>query len=176
MIQASIGIDASTETKSDPTQSQSIGREKLKAKGPRITTKVNGKTAKVDPAKNANAPETPSEISNKKRSWDSDLSEAQLSVDHRSTQSSSRKRPRTRTITPGANDAVEDFVPVALQKDDISEEVERRLKLKEERRKKSSAEPEKKRKRDSTSSKDGNGYPETSKNRLKRSRDTSDGV
>jgi hypothetical protein len=73
---------------------------------------------------------------------------------------------RTTREILGERDAVEDFVPVALQKDDISEEVERRLKLKEERRKKLSAEPEKKRKRDSTSSNNG-----VAEGKTKRSRD-----
>jgi hypothetical protein len=41
-----------------------------------------------------------------------------------------------------------------MQKDDISDEVERRLQLKEERRRKLNAEPEKKRKRDSDHSRD----------------------
>lgn len=73
-----------------------------------------------------------------------------------------RKRLRTTRISSQDHEAVEDFVPVALQKDDISDEVSRRLKLKEERRKARSAEPERKRKRDSSSS------HRSSKTRVKR--------
>jgi hypothetical protein len=62
------------------------------------------------------------------------------------------KRQRTKRAIPGANDDVKDVTPVAMQTEDISDEVERRLKLKEERRKKSNNESEKKRKRDSTGS------------------------
>lgn len=102
----------------------------------------------------------------KKRSWDNDFSEGlESGIDYTINQSS-RKRLRTTREVSGEHDAVEDFVPVALQKDDISDEVERRLRLKEERRKKMSAEPEKKRKRDSTSSNNG-----IAKSKTKRSRD-----
>lgn len=68
------------------------------------------------------------------------------------------KRTRTKLAIPGADDDVNDYVPVALQKDDISEEVERRLRLREERReKRGKLQPAEKRKRDS----DGDGAAAT---------------
>ncbi|KAF4987294.1 hypothetical protein F66182_16764 [Fusarium sp. NRRL 66182] len=128
---------------------------------------MNGSKPKVETAESGITTE---KGTSKKRSWDVDLSEGRESGIDYTVNQSSRKRPRTTREIPGQRDAVEDFVPVALQKDDISEEVERRLKLKEERRKKMSAEPEKKRKRDSTSSNNG-----IAKSRTKRSRDVNTG-
>jgi hypothetical protein len=59
------------------------------------------------------------------------------------------KRTRTKRVMPGADDDVGDYVPVALQKDDISEQVERRLRLREEQRRVQLDEPGKKRRRSS---------------------------
>ncbi|KAF4155442.1 hypothetical protein CNMCM6936_009020 [Aspergillus lentulus] len=61
------------------------------------------------------------------------------------------KRKRLDLAIPGAEQEVADVMPVALETEDISEEVQRRLKIKEERRKKRDAKPEK-RKRDSLAS------------------------
>jgi hypothetical protein len=139
----------------------------MKARIPRVPNKMNGSKPEVETAKSGIAKEGGT---SKKRSWDNDLSEGRESSIDYATNQSSRKRLRTTRKILGEHDAVEDFVPVALQKDDISEEVERRLKLKEERRKKMSAEPEKKRKRDSTSSNNG-----VAKGKAKRSRDVNAG-
>jgi hypothetical protein len=139
----------------------------MKAKVPRVFNKINSSNPKVETAKSAKAKEGGT---SKKRSWDNDLSEGRESSIDYTVNQSSRKRLRTSREISGEHDAVEDFVPVALQKDDISEEVERRLKLKEEQRKKLSAEPEKKRKRDSTSSNNG-----AAKGKTKRSRDVNTG-
>jgi hypothetical protein len=145
-------------------------REKLKARKPRPTTKVSGKRME----RNIDGTEsTTSEGGDRKRSRESDFSESQVGSEQGSQ--SSRKRLRTKREIAGAQDDVEDFVPVALQKDDISEEVERRLKLKEERRKNSSVEPDKKRRRDSTSSRNGSSSSWSAKNRTKRSRNSNYG-
>lgn len=68
-------------------------------------------------------------------------------VEYSSDSKTSQKRQRTRRRIPGADENVEDYIPVALQKDDISEEVEQRLRLREERRKKWNSALERKRKR-----------------------------
>lgn len=81
-----------------------------------------------------------------KRTWTEEDSEAPETADHL------QKRQRTKRKIPGADEDVKDVTPVAMQTEDISDEVERRLKLKEERRKKWNSKPEKKRKRDSTPS------------------------
>lgn len=65
--------------------------------------------------------------------------------------SRSSKRKRLDLAIPGAEQEVADVMPVALETEDISEEVQRRLKIKEERRKKRDAKAEK-RKRDSLAS------------------------
>lgn len=65
--------------------------------------------------------------------------------------SRSSKRKRLDLAIAGAEQEVADVMPVALETEDISEEVQRRLKIKEERRKKRDAKPEK-RKRDSLAS------------------------
>ncbi|RHZ63054.1 uncharacterized protein CDV56_105114 [Aspergillus thermomutatus] len=65
--------------------------------------------------------------------------------------SRSSKRKRLDLAIPGAEQEVADVLPVSLETEDISEEVQRRLKIKEERRKKRDAKPEK-RKRDSLAS------------------------
>ncbi|GFF58178.1 hypothetical protein IFM51744_09463 [Aspergillus udagawae] len=65
--------------------------------------------------------------------------------------SRSSKRKRLDLAIPGAEQEVADVMPVALETEDISEEVQRRLQIKEERRKKRDAKPEK-RKRDSLAS------------------------
>lgn len=57
------------------------------------------------------------------------LNASQISRDHPS------KRKRTSEIYQSAEEDIADIVPVSMRSDDISEEVERRLKLKEERRK-----------------------------------------
>lgn len=54
---------------------------------------------------------------------------------------------------PGADQDVRDVMPVSLETEDISDEVQRRLKIKEEQRRKRDAKPEKrKRDRDSLAS------------------------
>ncbi|KAL4948576.1 hypothetical protein BDW69DRAFT_189142 [Aspergillus filifer] len=63
------------------------------------------------------------------------------------------KRKRMDVTLPGADQDVQNFIPVALQTEDISEEVNRRLKIKDEMRRKRDAKPEKrKRDRDSLAS------------------------
>ncbi|KAE8375817.1 hypothetical protein BDV26DRAFT_266902 [Aspergillus bertholletiae] len=63
------------------------------------------------------------------------------------------KRKRLDIAMPGDEDDVRNVTPVALETEDISEEVQRRLKIKEEQRRKRIAKPEKqKRKRDSMAS------------------------
>ncbi|KAL4931962.1 uncharacterized protein BDV17DRAFT_288533 [Aspergillus undulatus] len=63
------------------------------------------------------------------------------------------KRKRVDMNLPGASENVQNFIPVALQTEDISEEVNRRLKIKEDMRRKRNAKPEKrKRDRDSLAS------------------------
>ncbi|KKK19776.1 hypothetical protein AOCH_003188 [Aspergillus ochraceoroseus] len=62
-----------------------------------------------------------------------------------------QKRKRLDVAVPGADEDVGDAIPVSLETDDISEEVQRRLKIKEERRKRRHAKPEK-RKRESLAS------------------------
>lgn len=68
------------------------------------------------------------------------------------------KRTRTKRAIPGADADVSDYVPVALQRDDISDQVEQRLRLREEQRRAkrslSDDDPGKKRKRDSGGPKD----------------------
>jgi hypothetical protein len=81
-----------------------------------------------------------------KRPWAVDETETPHSSD--SAENSVQKRRRTTRDIPGGDEDVSDFIPVAMQKDDISDEVERRLQLKEERRRKLNAAPEKKRKRE----------------------------
>lgn len=81
-----------------------------------------------------------------KRGWMEEDSEAQ------EISNPVEKRRRTKRSIPGADEDVNDVTPVAMQTDDISDEVERRLKIKEERRRKWNGKPEKKRKRDSTAS------------------------
>ena len=148
-------------------------QQRVRAKAPRLPNKTNSKNSNVEAANSGIASGSVNlGGSSKKRSWDNEFSETPESTMGLTASQSSRKRPRTTREIQGENDAVDDFVPVALQKDDISEEVDRRLRLKEERRKKLSAEPEKKRKRDSTSSNNG-----STKGRTKRSRElNTDGV
>jgi hypothetical protein len=66
-------------------------------------------------------------------------------------ESSGQKRTRTKRAIAGADDDVSDYVPIALQKDDISEQVERRLRLREEQRRAKYEQLGMKRKRDSSS-------------------------
>ncbi|KAH8696717.1 hypothetical protein BGW36DRAFT_428710 [Talaromyces proteolyticus] len=88
-----------------------------------------------------------------KRTW---VQDTDSGIEDRSDRNDdvSQKRPRTKLKLPGASNDVNDFVPVALQKDDISEEVEQRLRLREERREKRNTVSTNKRKRDSTTAKD----------------------
>ncbi|KAL4769048.1 hypothetical protein BDW60DRAFT_219222 [Aspergillus nidulans var. acristatus] len=63
------------------------------------------------------------------------------------------KRKRVDMAIPGADQDVRDVMPVSLETEDISDEVQRRLKIKEEQRRKRDAKPEKrKRDRDSLAS------------------------
>ncbi|KAL3432018.1 hypothetical protein BDV09DRAFT_187928 [Aspergillus tetrazonus] len=63
------------------------------------------------------------------------------------------KRKRVDMAMPGADQDVRDVMPVSLETEDISDEVQRRLKIKEEQRRKRDAKPEKrKRDRDSLAS------------------------
>ncbi|KAI9930427.1 hypothetical protein ASPWEDRAFT_171055 [Aspergillus wentii DTO 134E9] len=61
------------------------------------------------------------------------------------------KRKRLDLAIPGNDEDVRNVTPVSMETEDISEEVQRRLKIKEDRRKKRNAKPEK-RKRDSLAS------------------------
>ncbi|KAB8208693.1 hypothetical protein BDV34DRAFT_190037 [Aspergillus parasiticus] len=62
-----------------------------------------------------------------------------------------QKRKRLDMMMPGGDEDVRNVTPVALETEDISEEVQRRLEIKEEQRRKRSSKPEK-RKRDSMAS------------------------
>ncbi|KAL4883406.1 hypothetical protein BJY04DRAFT_184579 [Aspergillus karnatakaensis] len=63
------------------------------------------------------------------------------------------KRKRFDVAIPGRNEDVLDAIPVAMETEDISDEVQRRLKIKDEQRRKRDAKPEKrKRDRDSLAS------------------------
>lgn len=63
------------------------------------------------------------------------------------------KRKRTDVAIPGADDDVQSAIPVSLETEDISDEVQRRLEIKEEQRRKRDSKPEKrKRERDSLAS------------------------
>ncbi|KAL6230895.1 hypothetical protein BDW75DRAFT_221561 [Aspergillus navahoensis] len=63
------------------------------------------------------------------------------------------KRKRVDMAIPGADQDVRDVMPVSLETEDISDEVQRRLMIKEEQRRKRDAKPEKrKRDRDSLAS------------------------
>lgn len=63
------------------------------------------------------------------------------------------KRKRTDVAIPGADDDVQGAIPVSLETEDISDEVQRRLEIKEEQRRKRDSRPEKrKRDRDSLAS------------------------
>lgn len=64
---------------------------------------------------------------------------------------SASKRKRGDRILPSGDDDVRDAMPVSMETEDISEEVNRRLKIKEERRKKKDSKSEK-RKRESLTS------------------------
>ncbi|KAL1969764.1 hypothetical protein VTN77DRAFT_8317 [Rasamsonia byssochlamydoides] len=138
-------------------------RRKIKAmksrKGPIRSAGKESATGESEPlnAQNGNGRPSPSTTSSgetpgslpqklwpgQKRTWTEEDSEAP------ETANPLQKRQRTRRSIPGADDDVKDVIPVAMQTEDISDEVERRLKLKEERRRKWNSRPEKKRKRDS---------------------------
>ncbi|KAE8364632.1 hypothetical protein BDV27DRAFT_157679 [Aspergillus caelatus] len=62
-----------------------------------------------------------------------------------------QKRKRLDMMMPGGDEDVRNVTPVALETEDISEEVQRRLEIKEEQRRKRSSKPDK-RKRDSMAS------------------------
>ncbi|PLB51197.1 hypothetical protein P170DRAFT_436271 [Aspergillus steynii IBT 23096] len=79
----------------------------------------------------------------------------------------SQKRKRVDVTLPGNDENVRNVTPVSMETEDISEEVQRRLKIKEEKRKKRNAKPEK-RKRDSLASNGSTSSPgATSKPRKK---------
>lgn len=96
----------------------------------------------------------------KRGRMDQDIDGAEYSSDSRI---SLQKRQRTRRQIPGADENIEDYIPIALQKDDISEEVEQRLRLREERRKKWNSTLERKRKRSEERSHDTENNIETRK-------------
>lgn len=63
------------------------------------------------------------------------------------------KRKRTDVVIPGADEDVQGAIPVSLETEDISDEVQRRLEIKEDQRRKRDSKPEKrKRERDSLAS------------------------
>jgi hypothetical protein len=64
-----------------------------------------------------------------------------------------QKRKKTKDAFPYNNDYPGSVIPISMLTEDISDEVERRLKLREERRRKRNAKPEKRR-RDSIDSSD----------------------
>ncbi|PYI02800.1 hypothetical protein BO78DRAFT_410381 [Aspergillus sclerotiicarbonarius CBS 121057] len=64
----------------------------------------------------------------------------------------SHKRTRLEKSIPGADEDVRNVTPVSVETEDISEEVQRRLKIKEEQRKKRGTSKADKRKRDSMTS------------------------
>lgn len=71
-----------------------------------------------------------------------------------------QKRKRVDATLPGDDESVRNVTPVSMETEDISEEVQRRLKIKEEKRKKRNAKPEK-RKRDSLASNGSTSSPGT---------------
>lgn len=77
------------------------------------------------------------------------------------------KRKRTDRSIPGADEDVKNVTPVSMETEDISEEVNRRLKIKEEMRKKKDSKPEK-RKRDSLASNESTSPRGTVKPKAKR--------
>ncbi|KAL4981788.1 hypothetical protein BDW68DRAFT_171854 [Aspergillus falconensis] len=82
------------------------------------------------------------------------------------------KRKRVDVAIPGADQDVRDVMPVSLETEDISDEVQRRLKIKEEQRRKRDAKPEKrKRDRDSLVSNASTSSLASSKPRKKFKRD-----
>lgn len=64
----------------------------------------------------------------------------------------SSKRKRIDEFIPGADEDIRRFSPVSVETEDISEEVQRRLKIKEEQRKRRETSKVDKRKRDSLTS------------------------
>ena len=71
-------------------------------------------------------------------------------------QNFSQKRKRLDSILPGNHEDMRSVTPVSIETEDISEEVQRRLEIKEEQRKKrgSSTSEKRKRNRDSLASND----------------------
>lgn len=72
----------------------------------------------------------------------------------------SQKRKRVDATLPGYDESMSNATPVSMETEDISEEVQRRLRIKEEQRKKRNAKPEK-RKRDSLASNGSTSSPGT---------------
>ncbi|RJE21737.1 hypothetical protein PHISCL_05921 [Aspergillus sclerotialis] len=88
----------------------------------------------------------------KRRRLDPDASNSEPEVPElKSTPKSVPKRTRTGRSIPGDDEDVRNVTPVSMETEDISEEVDRRLRIKEERHRKKDAKPEK-RKRESMAS------------------------
>ncbi|KAJ9298548.1 hypothetical protein DTO271G3_3515 [Paecilomyces variotii] len=85
----------------------------------------------------------------KKRSWREDEEVESENVED--TAGSTQKRKRTNGFVPGQDEDVKAIMPVSMETEDISDEVARRLKIREERRKNRNKAPEK-RKRESMNS------------------------
>ncbi|KAJ9244494.1 hypothetical protein DTO169E5_1712 [Paecilomyces variotii] len=85
----------------------------------------------------------------KKRSWRDDEEVESENVED--TAGSTQKRKRTNGFVPGHDEDVKTIMPVSMETEDISDEVARRLKIREERRKNRNKPPEK-RKRESMNS------------------------
>lgn len=98
----------------------------------------------------------------RKRSRIEEEEEMPLLSEIDTTAAGTQKRQRTKDAMPGGDEHVEHYIPVSMETEDISEEVERRLKLKEERRRKRHEKPEKKRKRESVNSNGSFSPPEES--------------
>ncbi|PWY66758.1 hypothetical protein BO70DRAFT_366449 [Aspergillus heteromorphus CBS 117.55] len=80
----------------------------------------------------------------------------------------SQKRKRLDRIIAGADEEVRDVTPLSVETEDISEEVQRRLEIKDKQRKKRSASKVDKRKRDSMNSNGSTSSPGTVTKHLKK--------
>ncbi|KAF4223465.1 hypothetical protein CNMCM8980_002162 [Aspergillus fumigatiaffinis] len=155
-------------SKSGPGFSRSLGREKRidenEARNPSAGVPEAAGNGNSDSSRSNRAKERERGGKKQKRARvdedaDEDVDVMQAEVQLMQTQedrayaaiSRSSKRKRLDLAIPGAEQEVADVMPVALETEDISEEVQRRLKIKEERRRKRDAKPEK-RKRDSLAS------------------------
>ncbi|KAL1849730.1 DNA-directed DNA polymerase delta [Paecilomyces lecythidis] len=76
------------------------------------------------------------------------------------TSSSAQKRKRTNGLVPGHDEDIKAIIPVSMETEDISDEVARRLKIREERRKNRNNNKAEKRKRESMNSNASRGSPE----------------